>query len=303
MLDHVFMKSELPLRTQPIKDRLSLIVKEILSVSDNKIDKIILFGSYARGNWVDDTYVEGHITYSYQSDLDILLVIKKGKYSHSLALKIEEKIEKQLKKKKLEDNPWVTLIIEPIGLVNKQLEKGQYFFSDIKKEGVLLYDSGEYELSKAKELNNKERASIAQDDYDYWFNSGNSFLLDCNHAMSREDYSKAAFELHQATERFYNAILLVFSGYKPKLHNIRKLGAMVSNYHNDLLKIFPIDIPEQKKCFELLRKAYIEARYNKNYSINKTQLDYLMERVEKLKTVTKNICLTEIRRLEDSSKK
>lgn len=84
--------------------------------------------------------VEGHTTYSYQSDLDLLLIMKKGKSSRSQALKIEEGIEKQLKKKQLEDNPWVTLIIEPIGVVNKQLEKGQYFFSDIKKEGILLYD-------------------------------------------------------------------------------------------------------------------------------------------------------------------
>jgi len=293
------MKSELPVRTLVIKDRLSKIVEEILAVAKDKIAQVILFGSYARGNWVDETYTESHVTYSYQSDLDILLVLKKGKYSRSKALKIEENIENRLKKKQLEDNPWVTLIIEPISLVNKLLEKGQYFFSDIKKEGVLLYDSGEYQLPEAKELSNKERKEIAQDDYDYWFNSANGFLIDCNHALMRGDYSKAAFELHQATERFYNAILLVFSGYKPKLHDIRKLGCMVGNYHNDLLKIFHLDTPEQKECFELLREAYIEARYNKNYTINKTQLDYLNERVKKLKSITKQICLAEIKRLDE----
>ncbi len=148
------MKSELPIRTIVIKDRISYIVEEILAVAKDKIAQVILFGSYARGTWVDETYTEGHVTYSYQSDLDILLVLKKGKYSRSKALKIEENIENRLKKKQLEDNPWVTLIIEPISLVNKLLEKGQYFFSDIKKEGVLLYDSGEYQLSEAKELSN-----------------------------------------------------------------------------------------------------------------------------------------------------
>lgn len=293
------MKSELPIRTQPIKDRIARIVEEILFVSDNKIAKIILFGSYARGTWVEDTYVEGHTTYSYQSDLDLLLIMKKGKSSRIQILKIEERIEKQLKKKQLEDNPWVTLIIEPMGLVNKQLEKGQYFFSDIKKEGILLYDSGEYELSEAKELDSGERKVIAQDDYDYWFKRGYGFLTVTNFCvLEHNDFSLAAFELHQATESFYNTILLVFSGYKPKLHDIRKLGCMVNNYHNDLLKIFHVDTPEQKKCFELLRKAYIEARYDKNYEISKTQLDYLIERVEKLKTITERICLDEIKRLD-----
>ena len=197
----------------------------------------------------------------------------------------------------------VTLIIEPIAVVNKQLEKGQYFFSDIKKEGILLYDSGEYQLSEAKELDAEERANIAQDDYDYWFKKGSGFLIDSGSPIKRQDYNLSSFYLHQATESFYNAILLVFSGYKPKLHDIKKLGCMINNYHNDLLKIFHINTPEQKKCFELLRKAYIEARYNKNYEINKIQLDYLIERVEKLKTITENICLTEIKKLEHSSKK
>jgi HEPN domain-containing protein/predicted nucleotidyltransferase len=291
------MKSELPARTLHIKDRLSLIVEEILYATDHKIAQIILFGSYARGTWVNDTYIEGHTTYSYQSDLDLLLIMKKGKSSHLQILKIEERIEKQLKKKQLEDNPWITLIIESIGTVNKQLEKGQYFFSDIKKEGILLYDSGDYQLSDAKELDTIERKIIAQDNYNYWFKNGDSFLIDCNHALNRQDYSKSAFYLHQTTESFYNAILLVFSGYKPKLHDIKKLGCMVNNYHTDLLKIFHVDTPEQKKCFELLRKAYIEARYDKHYEINKIQLDYLIERVKKLKTITENICLTEIKNL------
>lgn len=292
------MKSELPVRTLLIKDKLSQIVEEILFVARDKIAQVILFGSYARGNWVEDTYTEGHITYSYKSDLDILLVLKKGKYSRSKALKIEENIENRLRKKQLEDNPWVTLIIEPIGLVNRQLEKGQYFFSDIKKEGVLLYDSGEYTLSEARELSGKERKEIAQADYDYWFHKGSEFLIDSNNAFERNNYNFCAFFLHQATESFYNTILLVFSGYKPKLHNIKKLGCMVSNYHDDLLKIFHVDTPEQKKCFELLREAYIEARYNKDYKINKTQLDYLTERVKKLESITRQICLTEISKLD-----
>lgn len=290
------MKSELPTRTLPIKDRIARIVEEILFVSDNKIAKIILFGSYARGTWVEDTYVEGHTTYSYQSDLDILLVMKNGSYSQ--LLKIEDRIEKRLKKKELEDNPWVTLVIEPLGVVNKQLEKGQYFFSDIKKEGVLLYDNGDYQLSEAKELNNEERAAIAQDDYDYWFKSGDEFLISSNCNFKRKGYRITAFELHQATESFYNSVLLVFSGYKPKLHDIRKLGGMVNNYHNDLLKIFHVDTPEQRECFKLLKKAYIEARYNKNYKISKIQLDYLIDRIEQLKTITERICIDEIKRLD-----
>jgi hypothetical protein len=37
---------------------------------------IILFGSYARGQWVEDIYTEGHITYEYISDFDILVLTR-----------------------------------------------------------------------------------------------------------------------------------------------------------------------------------------------------------------------------------
>jgi hypothetical protein len=35
---------------------------------------IILFGSYARGGWVEDVYGEDGVIYEYRSDFDILVV-------------------------------------------------------------------------------------------------------------------------------------------------------------------------------------------------------------------------------------
>ncbi|WP_246437966.1 HEPN domain-containing protein [Rickettsia tillamookensis] len=100
--------------------------------------------------------------------------------------------------------------------------------------------------------------------------------------------------LHQATESLYSTILLVFSNYKPKLHNLQKLGSMVGNYDNELWTVFPQLTEEQKKCFELLEKAYVDARYDKNYKITKEQLLYLIDRIEKLKQITEKICLEKI---------
>lgn len=43
-------------------------LKEIVSIITSmvEVEMAILFGSYARGNWVEDTYTEGHITYEYK---------------------------------------------------------------------------------------------------------------------------------------------------------------------------------------------------------------------------------------------
>ncbi|MFY9590081.1 HEPN domain-containing protein [Rickettsia endosymbiont of Halotydeus destructor] len=293
------MKTTLPKRSIEVQDRLDYIVQQILDVAKDKIAMIILYGSYARGNWVRDVYTEGHITYSYISDLDFLVILKKGKFKQHATLRVESKIEKRLeqtglrKAKILSLEPSISIICESINEVNTQLEKGRYFYTDIKKEGILLYDSGEFQLAEAKDLPWSSLKEIAKEDYEQWFEQGKEFL-DCKYSLEKEYFNKCAFELHQATESFYNTILLVFSRHKPKLHDIRKLGGYCANYNAELLKVFPQATLEQKECFKLLRDAYVKARYDKNYRISKEQLLYLIERVEKLKNITERICLERI---------
>ena len=289
------MKTTLPKRSLFMKERLEDITKETLEAAKKQITMIILFGSYARGSWVYDEYMEDHTTYTYKSDLDIMVIVK-GKYgNHSQLLKIQDSIERRLKRTGLrnfglKDIP-VTIVVEPITVVNKYLGQGQYFYSDVKKEGILLYDSGEFQLAEPRELAWEEVKEIAQKYYSHWFERGSGFLHDNKHALQREDLALAAFYLHQATESFYHCIQLVFSGYKEKLHDIEKLRSLASNYNDELWSIFAYSSEEEKKCFELLKRAYIEARYSYDYKIGKEQLLYLIGEVEKLQKVTERICL------------
>jgi HEPN domain-containing protein len=108
------------------------------------------------------------------------------------------------------------------------------------------------------------------------------------------EYRNAAFYLHRATECFSGAILLVFTNYRPKSHDIERLGHVTTGYDPALLTVFPQATDEQKKCFDLLKRAYVEARYNPGYKINKAQLEYLAERVRKLQRLTKKICQARI---------
>ncbi|QQV75399.1 hypothetical protein H6P87_00955 [Rickettsia tillamookensis] len=288
------MKTILPDRSLKIQARLNFIVQQILDIAQDKIAMIILYGSFARGDWVRD------LPNGYHSDTDILIILKKGKYKGHVTLRLEDKIYKRLEKTgviKDQIIPYdseISIILESIDEVNSQLEIGRYFYTDIKKEGILLYDSKEFTLSEAKDLPWSEMKEIAKDYYEEWFRSGCGFLIDCKYPFERGELNKSAFYLHQATESLYSAILLVFSNYKPKLHDIKKLGSRAANYNSELLQVFPIATPEQKECFKLLRKAYVDARYDKNYKITKEQLLYVIERVEKLKTLTERICLERI---------
>ena len=285
------MKSILLERSLVIKPLLDQVTSKILIAGKNTIAMIILFGSYARGDWVSDEYTDGHITYSYQSDLDIMVVLKKGKHIGYAEPRIEKRLEKELVHDLFSKKPWITLIFESIDYVNRQLEKGRYFYSDIKKEGGLLYDSGEFTLSEVKELSSVQRRAIAKEDFEQWFESGSEFLIDTLNALQRNSLNRGEFYLHQATESFYSAITLVFSGYKIKLHDIRKLGSLAGNYNAELWQVFPHSSVDERQAFKLLEKAYIEARYSKEYKISREQLTFLIERVQKLQNLTERICL------------
>jgi len=46
----------------------------------------------------------------------------------------------------------ISPIVHDIDFINRRLEKAQYFFSDIKKQGIVLYDSGQLKLKEPREL-------------------------------------------------------------------------------------------------------------------------------------------------------
>ncbi len=256
-------------------------------------EMIILFGSYARGDWVEDLDPET-MTYRYQSDFDLLIITKTLKE----ASKIEQNNLLKYRLMKTIPRTPIGLIAENIDFVNRSLQRSQYFFIDIKREGVLLYNSANFKLAKPKQVTPKERKLLAQEDFEYWFTRANGFLKMYNSALKQNELNIAAFLLHQATERFYNTILLVFTRYKPRTHDLEKLGQYIASVEPQFLTVFPQSTATGKLRFELLRSAYVDARYKRNYKITEKQLVWLAERVAYLQTLTERLCQAKIESFE-----
>ncbi len=159
---------------------------------------------------------------------------------------------------------------------------------------MLLYDSERFKLAEARELTNAERKKIADEDYEHWFESACEFYGYFEHGMTREQWKSAAFLLHQATDRFYAAFLLVHTGYKPKFHDIEKLGKLAAAEMHEMLRVFPRATDEEKARFDLLKRAYVDARYSKTYTITREDLEYLAARVAELRTMTEAACRKKI---------
>jgi HEPN domain-containing protein len=165
-----------------------------------------------------------------------------------------------------------------------------YFFVDIKKEGVVLYDNGKHTLVEAEPLPPAEAQQYAREDFEHWYTSASEFLDQFDFAFEKAHYNTAAFLLHQVTERFLTAVILAFGQYKAKTHDLERLDRQVCNLHADFFTVFPRGNEQQKRHFELLKKAYIDARYKRDFVITREELEYLAARVRKLQELAKRIC-------------
>ncbi len=284
------MKTTLPKRSEHVAEQLAAITNVIRELVGDDLAMVILFGSFARGDWVHDRYVENDVVYEYKSDFDLLVVTEDR--AHATVdgeFRLCEAIDRRLRKQGL-DRPSSSVIVEDIEHLNKDLRRGSYFFTDIRNEGILLYDSARHMLAEAGPIDPVESQQYAQEDYQHWYTSACEFVDNYQFNLDQGRLSNAAFQLHQATERFLSAVVLTFARYRPKTHDIEKLDRQASNLHADFFTVFPRGNEQQKRCFDLLKKAYIDARYNHDFAITKEELEYLAGRVRKLQELTKRIC-------------
>ncbi|UOB18824.1 HEPN domain-containing protein [Abyssalbus ytuae] len=280
----------------PHKQKELQALVEVLQKAIHKIDMIWLFGSYATGKWVEETTFEDGTRFEYRSDYDILVILPYNDIKTHF--KVERLIDKLEKTGLL--NTRASIIYHTLKEVNQALSYGSYFFGDIVKEGILLIKNSKKELAKPKPLTGAEKQQKAQEHFDQWFESAEMFFEDfeSNFEKGQQNnnyYKKAAFELHQATERYFHTTLLVFTDYKAKQHDIDLLRNDVIRLDERFAEVFPQNTKEEQYRFDLLKRAYIDARYRmKIYNITREELEYLGQRVALLKKLTEEVCREKI---------
>ena len=58
--------------------------------------------------------------------------------------------------------------------------------------------------------------------------------------------------------------------------------------------VFPVNTPEDIEAFDKLCRAYVEARYNRLFTVSKEQYEYMLARTELLREVTIRECAARI---------
>ncbi|WP_211150528.1 HEPN domain-containing protein [Novosphingobium sp. HR1a] len=272
------------------------------SCSGGGILKIILFGSYAKGKQVVDPVGR------YFSDYDLLVVVDKEEYTDASKYWIhaEDRIVDMLT-----ERGWpqpLSLIIHTLDDVNRQLRLGRYFWVELVRQGIVLFEKIGFPFEKPGILTSEEAQTEAQRHFAKDFPDIDILLstsrFQRDQAQFANDEQKrnrlrnwSVFNLHQAMERAYYCILLVFTFYSPKSHNLNFLSKRAEQQDERLIGVWKTDTKFGRRCYELLRAAYVKSRYSEHYKISDEELDWITDRIMELQELTRIICEERIAKL------
>lgn len=281
------MKTSINYLPEQKRDELRRIVKCVLEVLPG-CEMIILYGSYARNTYVDyDQRIEYGIRTCFMSDYDILVVTNTRFQRHVISHILSKATDNYYKGMNRNESTTVQFIDESIDDLNKAIDKNRYFYTDIKREGIMLYNSGRYKLARRRKQNYREIKELAEEYYNERFERGNEFLLGAIFYNEQGLHKMASFNLHQACENYYNSIILTFTLYSPKEHSLIKLSARAKTHSLESSKAFPRNTEEEKRLFDLLQDAYVQARYSLHFRITQEDIEALIPKVELLRDIAR----------------
>ncbi|NQE65003.1 HEPN domain-containing protein [Caulobacter sp. RHG1] len=299
-LDHLpaAKRKELDFVVQTLRDGFAQAVsrRTMPRFRTGKILKIILFGSYARGDWVEDP--KGR----YFSDYDILVVV-----NHDDLTDLEkfwgapdEILLRELASgERLRTQP--NFIIHSLDDVNQQLRLGRYFFTDILRDGITLFEEDGLPFVRPEALSRQDAYRETKSYFEKWsVRSENSRLL-AQDAQAREMPNDAAFLLHQAAERAYHGLILTLTLYSAKTHRLNLLRDRAEAMDQRLVGIWPGSNKFERQGFDLIRRAYVEARYSDFYEVSAEHLAWMNDRIMKLQDVVQTVAAERIEALRDAA--
>jgi predicted nucleotidyltransferase/HEPN domain-containing protein len=250
------------------------------SRKNGKILKIILFGSYARDDWVDEP------ENGYQSDFDLLVIV-----NHDDLTDIAHYwyvAEDRILRDGQIARP-VNIIVHSLDEVNQALKRGEYFWVDIARDGIVLYELPCHPLATPMPLTAADAYQMAISYFEEWLRKIDSSIKGAHFYIGEGELKDAAFTLHQATERAYICYLLVRTLYFPRSHNIKFLRSLAEDSEPRLIDAWPRDSRIDRRRFQLLKRAYVEARYSTAYEIGADELTAILTSVRRLREIVEQV--------------
>ncbi|MNS54951.1 HEPN domain protein [compost metagenome] len=174
--------------------------------------------------------------------------------------------------------------------VNQALTRGEYFWTDILRDGVTLYELPGHPFAQPQPMTAVEARDAAQRHLEMKMKDLDLRIENARQHVAIGDEGQhvrkwAAFLLHQATETAYACFLLTHTFYFPRSHNIKFLRSLAEDTDKRLTAAWPREQRVDRRRFELLKRAYVEARYSDQYDVDAEDLALQLEAVVQLRNL------------------
>jgi HEPN domain-containing protein len=156
--------------------------------------------------------------------------------------------------------------------------------------GIALCEADGFPFAQPRALPPEQARAEARRYFEEWFPTAVEFAAGAEFHRARGAGKIAAFNYHQSVERFYHTALLVLTLYSPKSHKLNFLRSHAEEIAPELIAAWPRADKFSRRCFELLRQAYVNARYSPHYEISDEELRWLAERLAELQSLVKAVC-------------
>ncbi len=163
-----------------------------------------------------------------------------------------------------------------IGYVNSAVRRNVRFFCLVVMQGRVLFDRGEKQLLICESIPKQDLAI----DWERWYDLATKYLSLADHSFANGWYKQTAFLCHQVVESICIGLLRVFTGYRSRTHNIKRLLKLTQTFSVLPGTIFPEVTCEERGILRLITHAYIDTRYKDSYEISKADAGVVLDRAK-----------------------
>jgi uncharacterized protein len=290
-----------PKRQQALARARDIILEELKARAEtrgtskakrHRLLKLILFGQFTRGAGPSDTPP------GTKSGMNLLVIVSHRDLTGMSAF--WEEVEDRIMNDHQVKCP-VTLIIHTLPDVNRHIKDGAYFFTEIIRHGIMIHEDMEPGkdgrpkniLARPSGSDSQRAFEIGLEHHQYWKRSTEQFLIVSRQGLQAgPDWrNNTAFQLNQAAESIYRMFLLTVTQYAPASHHLGKLRSIARAIDPRIDEAWaPLQKP-YSQYFQLLQRAYLEARYSSDYETHADILAWQADRIEVLINLADALCI------------
>lgn len=185
--------------------------------------------------------------------------------------------------------------------INRSLAAGVPYFTAVTQRGLLLYALDRTPLATPRNLPASERFWRGQDEFERWYPRAEDFLSGAGFYRDQNNLRMAAFLLHQTCEHLYQCVSWTLTLHGRRTHDLEELRAFAEEKREGLRGIWPRADRFERRCFALIRRAYVEARYEATFAVSANEIAWATERAAMLFRCVGSLCRDYLCTLRSSS--